>query len=98
MQKMLQKTIVYNNEPEKECQENAKTECHCTTPILHQFKVTSGVTNKKVFLSGNLCIMKFAETYTLEIMKQVSNVIMKSKSDKNTKSMEKKIVLLAEKP
>jgi len=86
------KRFIYSNEPEKECQENAKTECHCTTPILHQFEVTSRVTNKKVFPIGNVCIMKFADTNTLEIMKQVSNVLMKSKSDKikQKKAMEEK--------
>ena len=93
------KRFIYSNEAEKEFQENAKTECHCTTPILHQFEVTSRVTNKKVFPIGNVCIMKFADTNTFEIMKRVSNVLMKSKSDiiKQKKAMEKKIMSLEEK-
>ena len=84
------KRFIYSNEAEKEFQENAKTECHCTTPILHQFEVTSRVTNTKVFPIGNVCIMKFADTNTFEIMRRVSNVLMKSKSDiiKQKKAME----------
>ena len=81
------KRFVNSNESEKEYEENAKTECHCTTPILHQFEVTSRVTNKKVFPIGKVCIMKFADTNTLEIMKQVSNVLLKSKI-KQKKAME----------
>jgi len=91
--------FVYSNESEKEYEENAKTECHCTTPILHQFEVTSRITNKKVFPIGKVCIMKFADTNTLEIMKQVSNILMKSKSVKIKQkiAIEKKIMLLEEK-
>ena len=51
--------------------------CECGTQIIHQFEVTNHITNKKVFPIGRICIMKFADTTTLEIMKDVGKVILK---------------------
>ena len=51
--------------------------CQCETPIIHQFEVRSRITPKIVHPVGRICIMKFADTDTLQIMKQVSQVIIK---------------------
>ena len=51
--------------------------CECGTQIIHQFEVTNRITNKKVFPVGRICLMKFADTTTIQIMKDVGKAIMK---------------------
>ena len=65
-------------EEEHQNSETGKLErCHCNTPIVHKFEVRSRITTKNVYPVGRVCIMKFADTDTLQIMKQVSQVIIK---------------------
>ena len=53
------------------------TYCECGTQIIHQFEVTNRITGKIVFPVGRICIMKFADTTTLETMKDVGKAISK---------------------
>ena len=59
--------------------------CHCGTRISHQFEVRSRITNKNVYPVGRICIMKFADTDILEIMKQVGQLIIKHNCSKEKK-------------
>ena len=52
--------------------------CHCNTPIIHSFEVRSHITTKNIY-------HKFADTDTLENMKQVSRVIIKHNCTKEKK-------------
>lgn len=59
--------------------------CKCTVRIVHKFQVKSRATQKEVFPVGNICIMKFADTDTLEIMKRVYSIITVSEEKRRIK-------------
>ena len=74
--------------------------CECGTQIIHQFEVTNRITNKKVFPIGRICIMKFADTTTLEIMKDVGKAISKytCSIEKQKRQRELNLMRLEDKP
>ena len=74
--------------------------CECGIRIIHQFEVTNRMTNKKVFPIGRICIMKFADTTTLEIMKDVGKAIYKytCSIEKQKRQIELNLMRLEDKP
>ena len=80
---------------EKECLETGRNAyCKCEVQIIHQFEVTSRITKKKVFPVGRICIMKFSNTDTLAIMKEVSLVITKHACSKAKKDRQMELALM----
>ena len=92
----LDKIIKFLNSMDNETEnsETGKSECECGTEIVHMFEVTSRITKKKVFPVGRICIMKFLNTDTLAIMKEVSRVITKHACSKAKKDRQMELALM----
>ena len=75
-------------------QETPVDKCHCNVPILHKFEVTNRITKKTVFPIGRMCVLKFANTNTYNIINRINTIITKSIKTKrqlmNKKNKKKK--------
>ena len=70
-------------------QETPLDKCHCNVPILQKFKVTNRITKKTVYPIGQMCVLKFANTNTYNIINRINTIIRKSIKTKR-KIMNKK--------
>ena len=77
-------------------QETPVDKCQCNVPILHKFEVTNRITKKTVYPIGRMCVLKFANTNTYNIINRINTIITKSIKTKrqlmNKKNKNKKKV------